>query len=417
MLTLICLVLQDDGDIPSDRIWFYKQGIKLLLSKWNYEKNIISWELGTKIYRNLDLELKESLLMKIAAYKFDNPKNNNYVLFDEEELVNIIKYFLKISSAEALSVLKAIETQHGLLIQRADDLWSFSHLTFQEYFTVQWLIGLSSEQIINKIDDANWKNVINQLVRSQQPANQLLKSIKYAVDKFLEDEPELQIYLKWLQNKSESIQSHYKPITNRCFYYSISFAFEMNQAFDYVLSLSYNPLLESIYIVDLLFMRIFDRAVDRPRNFDKVIPLDLKFAKSTDPSFERAFESSLDFDSAFDRNRSIQKSLNRILEFENILNPILVSELSNIQVNLCLQKNETNNDKWVGNLRELVIEHQNICHHWNFSREQQEKLLFYLQANKFIYELICIKGAVNDELYNDLENSLLLPWDELQSRY
>jgi predicted NACHT family NTPase len=35
------------------------------------------------------------------------------------------------------AVLKSIEWQHGLLVERSRRIYSFSHLTFQEYFTAR----------------------------------------------------------------------------------------------------------------------------------------------------------------------------------------------------------------------------------------------------------------------------------------
>ena len=37
------------------------------------------------------------------------------------------------------AVLKAIEAQHGIFSQRAQRIYSFAHLTFQEYFTAQYI--------------------------------------------------------------------------------------------------------------------------------------------------------------------------------------------------------------------------------------------------------------------------------------
>lgn len=185
LLSLMCLVLQDEkGKMPTDRGWLYKKGIQLLLSQWNNEKEIESWEVGTKAYRQLSIEDKEALLIEIAARKFENPKN--FVLFDQEELVDQIRQRIRLANAqEGTAVLKAIETQHGLLIERADKLWSFSHLTFQEYFTVQWLTRLPSQQLAEKIASPQWKKVVKQLVKSQQPADRLLRLIKQATDQLI----------------------------------------------------------------------------------------------------------------------------------------------------------------------------------------------------------------------------------------
>ncbi|MBD1871661.1 NACHT domain-containing protein [Cyanobacteria bacterium FACHB-471] len=121
LLSLTCLVLQDEGEIPSDRNWLYQKGIKLLLNRWNEEKQIDGWEVGSETYRQLGVERKEKLLMTIAAHKFENPEN--FVLFEQNEIVRQITRLLPLAhQQEAVAVLKAIEAQHGLLIERADEL-------------------------------------------------------------------------------------------------------------------------------------------------------------------------------------------------------------------------------------------------------------------------------------------------------
>lgn len=156
LLSLLCMVLEQEGKIPTDKNWLYKRGIKLLLGKWNNEKDIQDWELGNSTYQALSIEEKENLLINIAARKFENPKN--FVLFDQEEIANQISNHLNLNKhSEGSLVLKAIEAQHGLLIERADELWSFSHLTFQEYFTTQWLSRLEPEKLADKISSYRWR--------------------------------------------------------------------------------------------------------------------------------------------------------------------------------------------------------------------------------------------------------------------
>ena len=60
LLSLMCLVLQDEGEMPSQVNWLYEKGIKLLLSKWNAVKEIEEWELGSRIYGALrDLRINK----------------------------------------------------------------------------------------------------------------------------------------------------------------------------------------------------------------------------------------------------------------------------------------------------------------------------------------------------------------------
>lgn len=94
LLSLMCVVLQDEGEIPLDRDWLYKKGVKLLLKRWNEEKQIDSWEVGGKIYRQLSIEQKEQLLIEIAARKFNNPKN--FVLFEQDEIADQVTQWLQL---------------------------------------------------------------------------------------------------------------------------------------------------------------------------------------------------------------------------------------------------------------------------------------------------------------------------------
>jgi predicted NACHT family NTPase len=205
LLSLMCLILQDEGEIPTNRNWLYKKSIKLLLSRWNTGKQIDTWEVGPEIYRQLNLEDKEAILIEIAARKFENPRN--FVLFEQNDLAMQISQKLNLNSLqEGIAVLRAIETQHGLLIERADELWSFSHLTFQEYFTFKWLTQLPHQQLAKKISSQRWKDVVEQLVKSQQPSDRLVRLIKQAIDQSISQESVIQEFLERAFEKSSKTQ-------------------------------------------------------------------------------------------------------------------------------------------------------------------------------------------------------------------
>ncbi|MCW5318488.1 NACHT domain-containing protein [Nostoc sp. KVJ3] len=159
LLSLMCLILQHNGEMPSQVDWLYDKAISLLLSKWNKDKNIKDWEIGTKRYLSLNSDDKEKLLIEIASRKFENPEN--FVLFEQKEITKYIAEFFEAKAnktkfqklanlTEALGVLKAIEAQHGLLIERADELWSFSHLTFQGVQPGYLQFGTRCKQMLQK---------------------------------------------------------------------------------------------------------------------------------------------------------------------------------------------------------------------------------------------------------------------------
>lgn len=98
LLSLICVVWQDNGNIPTNKANLYEKGINWLLSHWNDNKEIPGWAFGTEAYRQLSVKDKEELLIEIAAQKFENP--NNFVLFEQSELVKQISQKIGIEDQE-----------------------------------------------------------------------------------------------------------------------------------------------------------------------------------------------------------------------------------------------------------------------------------------------------------------------------
>ncbi len=357
LLSLICLVLHDEGEIPTQRDWLYQKGIKLMLSRWNDAKQIDDWEIGTVSYRRLGIEQKVALLTEIAARKFENPEN--FVLFQQDEIAAQITQSLQLSnSSDGIAVLKAIEAQHGLLIERADELWSFSHLTFQEYFTIQWLTQLPPEELARKIASQQWQERVKEIVKSQQPADRLVQLIKQAIDRSITNKPEIQAFFAWVLQQADSSQTIYKPAAVRAFY------------FGYALNL--------------------DRALALVPALDRALALDLAFALNL----------------ALDRDLDYDKLAN---ELSQIMSESPIASLADFY-----QWWEANGDRWTERLWQVMIEHRNIGQNWQFTKTQSQQLKSYYDLNKFLVELIKIEGAVTDTVRGEIEDNLLLPWQELQ---
>lgn len=164
LLTLTCLVFQETSGLPSNRAYLYEDGLNILLGKWDEFKNIKR----ASLYRDLDIDAKKNLLSQIASKTF---LENNYLLQKNELLVYITNFFefrentefSAISSNYAEIVLKSLEAQHGLLVERARNIYSFSHLTFQEYFTARYFISNSNlgiwKVLVDHIGERRWREV------------------------------------------------------------------------------------------------------------------------------------------------------------------------------------------------------------------------------------------------------------------
>lgn len=417
LLSLICLVLQDDREIPSQVAWLYKKGINLLLSKWNSAKAINGWEVGTKIYQGLSIDQKEALLIEIAAHKFKNPEN--FLLFDEEKISTQITQFLKLTNlSDGIAVLKAIEAQHGLLLERADQLWSFSHFTFQEYFTAQWLNQLQTVQdLVDKLTDKKWQEVVKLAVTSQQQNHRLLRLIKQGIDLSVAHEPILQEFLTWILQKAESIRAS-------CKYTNIKFATIRAFYLDLKLACNLDP--------DFARSSNLDRALDKTpdcildldyaRDFYRNLNLDLDF----DLDCNRAFNlnSTLDLAHGLDLYRVLSRALYlastngcaRIRKIKTNLEKLKATMPTPTEENLGRFQNwrQTDGIQWVQELRQAAVDVRNISHDLQFRDKQLQKLLYYCEANQFLIELLNIPGTASNDVRVAIEDTLILPWEQLQ---
>jgi predicted NACHT family NTPase len=165
LLNLTCLVFQSTGNFPSKRSKLYEQGLEIMLRKWDEDKGIKRDE----VYRYLTLPRKKQLLTKVASITFER---GDYFFYQDNIQQLIADYLRTLPGAEtdpiemqldSEAVLKAIEVQHGLLVERARGIYSFSHLTFQEYFTARYFVESSGSQALENLSshiiENRWREV------------------------------------------------------------------------------------------------------------------------------------------------------------------------------------------------------------------------------------------------------------------
>ena len=80
------------------------------------------------------------MLAEIAHKGF----KDDQLFFSEQQIIKSITDFLADSVdnpkyLDGKKILNSIAAQQGILVQRAEDVYSFSHLTLQEYLTAQYI--------------------------------------------------------------------------------------------------------------------------------------------------------------------------------------------------------------------------------------------------------------------------------------
>ncbi|MBD2770654.1 NACHT domain-containing protein [Iningainema tapete] len=385
LLTLLCLVFEESGNFPSNRSELYKEGLDVLLKKWDVKRNIER----DQVYKKLSLKRKEDLLSQIALNTFEQ---GNYFFKQKEVERYITEYIQNLPEAntdpetlqlDSEAVLKSIEAQHGLFVERARGIYSFSHLTFHEYFTARKLVSSANpyavddktlQALATRITEKRWREVFLLTVGMLDSADKLLQLMQQKIDKILESDEKLQQFLTWVEKKSESVEAPYKPAAVRAFYFAL--ALDRNQDFD----------------------SAFDR--NQYQGFTSTLDLYLHLASTLD----RDLNLALSFVFYFDQDRAFYRDLSPELK-QSLLRLKRKHPKQSTQADK--QWWQENGQAWTEQLRAVMIEHRNIGHDWQFTNAQKELLKQYYDANKLLVDCLNSDCYVSREVRQKIDDSLL----------
>lgn len=163
LLTMLCLTFDETMAFPQRRAELYEEAIDALLKKWDSSRSIQR----DQVYRKLSLGHKRQLLTELAAQSYEKGE----LFLPRRELASRVVRFLRRlppsdqgEDIDGDAVLRSIEAQHGLLVERARDIYSFSHLTFQEYFTARYIAGHHRDEVRRRAvaqgENTQWREVL-----------------------------------------------------------------------------------------------------------------------------------------------------------------------------------------------------------------------------------------------------------------
>ena len=424
LLSLLCLAFQETLAFPQRRVEIYEEALEALLKKWDSTRNIRRDE----VYRKLSLGRKRQMLAEVAATNFE--KGVHFI--PERELEQQFASFLQRvpptdvdEPIDGQVVLKAIEAQHGIFVERARQIHSFSHLTFQEYFTAKYIVEKEAtgtlERLMTYVTDDRWREVFLLTVSLLYEADAFFELFLSKLDELAVRDDKVIALLEWANTKAKSVQQGtYKPPAVRSSYLGLTLA--LDRALDR--NHGRDPFLAKV-LVHTLALAIdlaceLDRALTIAHTLDLVHPLaralvlthahthtnalDLDRTLTLGRTLAIALAQTLDRANALDLARILDRELDRALKLSEQLQ---VFELQ--QALKVLQKPdfEASTNQWLdlsNAIQSIMIRH---CQFqvWELSGTEVNHLHHYLRASKLLVE--CLKLAyVSDRA--QIENRLLL---------
>jgi len=351
LLTLLCLVFEEAFGFPYNRSELYREGLDILLKKWDAARNIER----DQVYKKLSLKGKQDLLSSIAFQTFSN---NEYFFRRRTVSRYIVDYIRnlplsKSDDVDALqldssAVLKSIEAQHGLLVEQAKGIYSFSHLTFQEYFTATKIVDSSAsqtkkalQQLVSHLSEKRWRDVFLLVSEMLSLSDTFLSLIADKINTQLEGDKTLQELIGWVDEKASLTEMPYKPAAVRAFYLHLIRPFEFSGALNLACTIDLNLNL------------------DLNRN-----------------SFLRQAWKCIE-DEFFGSNNNHEKLL------------------------------KETNSRYLRELGSFVIEFRDFSHGWELSQSQKGKLQTYVYANNLLVDCLNSDSYITRCVREEIETMML----------
>lgn len=211
LLSLLCLTFDNAMRFPPNRAELYEDALETLLRKWDSTRSIQRDE----IYRGLSHKRKLQLLMQIAVPMFQKGE----IFFRQRDLEQwIVDYLAKLPGAppadmlDGAVVLKAMEAQHSILVERAQGIYAFSHLTFQEYLTARFFAenqgdDLTNQLLYHRLADQRWREVFLLTASLLADAGRFISTLHQATDSILATSPTLIKLLGWVQERTKQMNA------------------------------------------------------------------------------------------------------------------------------------------------------------------------------------------------------------------
>jgi predicted NACHT family NTPase len=395
LLSFICLVFLFNGELPANPTELYKQVLDLLLTRWDEVKGI---KRDTSA-ANLSLLHKIKLLSYLAAHTL---YQGNYFQSEAKLRQLITNYLLQFSNnptdldaleLESASILKVIESHHGLIVERARGIYSFAYVSLQKYLTAREIISNINAQtpseLLNHLSEKQWREVFLLSTDILNPADDLLLAMKQKIDYLVANNAKLCSFIAWLAQKAAAANTSYHPASVRAFYFTLALPSEHPLARNQELAILLDHQLAGNLAEDLAL----DLALIHGLTVSLGITADIFFVRLS------ALSLALDLKHLSANEPHLQTSL------QELKNQLPSPSQGRETLKLWWQ---ANGKAWTEALRNVMINTRQIGHNWQFNQKDLHQIQKYWDANKLLLDCLNSAADVSPHIRDSLETTLFL---------
>ncbi|MCG8361793.1 MAG: NACHT domain-containing protein [Pseudanabaenales cyanobacterium] len=407
LLTFLCLIYDRQQAIPNVRSTLYEKALDILLSEWAAQKRLER----DPIYKGFHPGLEKLMLAEIAHDGFEQDQ----LFFSKDNIIDRIAEFLTDTLdapkyLDGRAILNAIEVQQGILVERAKDTYSFSHLTLQEYLTALYIAKKRRvyDLVTHHLTDNRWREVFLLVAGlMEDDVLELLVAIDQQSRTYIAKHPKVCALIKWADTFTDTTTETVSPIAKRATALAIASASAIDIATD----------IDRARVIDIDRARVsaFAIAIDIDRTNANAIGI-----ASTISSIRiRVTTRAVAIDKGIATDRAIAIDIASAIAILNTLIPSqfftltkleeLLSQLSQLQKSIPGMDNSSEQwRKWLNQLESTWLEALELDKNaLIFSLAEAKTLQNYLYSNELLIR--CKESAVrvSRKAWEDLEARLL----------
>ena len=431
LLSLVCLAYEETREFPPGRrVEIYKQAVDALMRKWDISRGIKR----DAPYKGMTLGQKENLIAEVAAKTFEK---GDYFLRKQFLAEKVQEYLGKIFAlppdrGDGEVVMKQVEAQNSIWVERAHDIYSFSHLSLQEYLTADYIKNSGSSRVLKTllssehIVDNRWREVILNIAGMLSYPEEFFEFYSQTLQKMMAQSLSLHDFFDWAKCKSASNSHGLKPEIASIVIgelISDSYALTVPRARDLALARALNFPQDLPSVHDLDLVGAFDPASDLVPTF--AIVRDLIHATIRARDFAIALVTTpirdLDLYASIVANvcatiaympmkdesvKQLERTWQKTMEFAQQTGKDNLAKAMN---QMCIPNADASKQEWLAfaaQTRALINQHLDVGYKWNFSEEDYKTLGNIFSAAKLMLE--CLEVAtVSPEVRQRVRDNIL----------